>query len=112
MQPVIIRAGKDSAVVIASEGVYELHIDSFTPGTIPMSRLGGYMASFAELLGHSEHVHFARLKPGSLSVAALVDEIAQRKVDKRAKRFATVEDRRPLGKHSGISTISSLKTTR
>jgi hypothetical protein len=83
MQPVIIRAGKDSAVVIASEGVYELHIDSFTPGTIPMSRLGGYMASFAELLGHSEHVHFARLKPGSLSVAALVDEIAQRKLDKR-----------------------------
>jgi hypothetical protein len=65
------------------EGVYELYIDSFTPETIPMSRLAGYMASFAELLGHSEHVHFERLKPGSLSVAALVDEIAQRKVDKR-----------------------------
>jgi hypothetical protein len=57
------------------EGVYELYIDSFTPETIPMSRLAEYMASLAELLGHSEHVHFGKLKPGSLSVAALVDEI-------------------------------------
>ena len=65
------------------EEIYELYIDSFTPETIPMARLADYMANFAELLGHREHVHFGRLKPGSLSVAARVDEIAQRKVDKR-----------------------------
>jgi hypothetical protein len=65
------------------EEVYELYIDSFTPDTIPMARLAGYMASFAELLGHCEHVHFGKLKPGSLSVAARVDQIAQPKVDKR-----------------------------
>jgi hypothetical protein len=41
------------------------------------------MASFAELLGHSEHVHFGKLKAGSLSVVARVDEIAGRKVEKR-----------------------------
>jgi hypothetical protein len=65
------------------EEVYELCIDSFTPETIPMARLADYMASFAELLGHREHVHFGELKPGSLKVGARVDEIARRKVDKR-----------------------------
>src|ERR1039458_6515123 len=65
------------------EEVYEFYIDSFTRETIPMARLADYMASFAELLGHREHVHFGELKPGSLSVAARVDEIAWRKVDKR-----------------------------
>ena len=65
------------------EEIYELYIDSFTPETIPMARLADYMASFAELLGHSEHVHFGKLKAGSLSVAARVDEIAERKVEKR-----------------------------
>ena len=65
------------------EEVYELYIDSFTPETIPMARLADYMASFAELLGHREHVHFGELKPGSLRVGARVDEIARRKVDKR-----------------------------
>ena len=65
------------------EEVYELYINSFTPETIPMARLADYMANFAELLGHREHVHFGSLKPGSLRVAARVDEIAQPKVDKR-----------------------------
>jgi hypothetical protein len=65
------------------EEVYELYIDSFTPETIPMARLADYMANFAELLGNCEHVHFGSLKPGSLSLDARVDEIAQRKVDRR-----------------------------
>ncbi len=68
---------------MSGQDVYELYIDAFTPDTIPMARLAEYMASFAELLGHSDHVHFGRLNPGSLSVAARVDEIAQRKVEKR-----------------------------
>jgi hypothetical protein len=65
------------------EEVYELYIDSFTPETIPMARLADYMSSFAELLGHCEYVHFGKLKPGSLSVAARVDEIGRRKVERR-----------------------------
>lgn len=48
-----------------------------------MARLADYMTSFAELLGHREHVHFGTLKQGSLVVAARVDEIEQRKVEKR-----------------------------
>ena len=65
------------------EHEYELYIDSFTPDTIPLARLADYVGSFAELLGYCEHVHFGNLKPGSLSIAARVDEVAQRKVDKR-----------------------------
>jgi hypothetical protein len=68
---------------MAGEDVYELYIDAFKPQTIPMARLAEYMAAFAELLGHREHVHFKGLKAGSLSVAAAVDEIAQPKVDRQ-----------------------------
>ncbi len=91
--------------------VYELYIDSFTPETIPMARLAEYMASFAELLGHCDHVHFGKLKPGSLSIAALVDGIAQRKVDKRLDEVRFGGDRSPLEEHSRRSTTSSPKTT-
>jgi len=65
------------------EEIYELHIDVFTPETIPMARLADYMTSFAELLGHREHVHFGKVKQGSLVLAAHVDGIAQRKVERR-----------------------------
>lgn len=66
------------------EESYELYIDaSFTPENIPMSRLAQYLASFAELLGHKDHVHFGKLKAGSLRVAARVDEVARPKVDRR-----------------------------
>jgi hypothetical protein len=41
------------------------------------------MTNFAELLGHREHVHFGKLKQGSLVLAARVDEIARRKVESR-----------------------------
>jgi hypothetical protein len=67
------------------EEMYELYIDAFTPETVPMARLADYRTDFAELLGHREHVHFGKLKQGSLVVAARVDEIAQRKVEKRVE---------------------------
>lgn len=63
--------------------VYELYIDALTPATIPMARLSEYMADFAELLGHQEHVHFEGIKPGSLSIACRVEPIAQNKVRRR-----------------------------
>jgi len=63
-QSVINRTGKDGVAVMPGEEIYELYIDSFTPETIPMARLADYTASFAELLGHREHVHFGRLETG------------------------------------------------
>jgi hypothetical protein len=62
---------------------YELQIDAFTPASIPMARLAEYMANFAALLGHEEHVHFDKLKPGSLAVVSRVDPVAQHKVQRR-----------------------------
>jgi hypothetical protein len=65
------------------EGTYELYIDAFRPETIPMCRLAEYMASFAELLGNDEHIRFDKLKSGSLTLAARVNDVAVRKVNKR-----------------------------
>jgi hypothetical protein len=48
-----------------------------------MARLAEYMADFAELLGHQEHVHFEGVKPGSLSLASRVEPVAQNKVRRR-----------------------------
>ena len=62
---------------------YELYIDALTPTTISMGRLAEYMADFAELLGHQEHVHFEAVKPGSLSLQSRVEPIAQNKVRRR-----------------------------
>jgi len=63
--------------------VYELYIDALTPATISMARLAAYMAGFAELLGHQEHVHFGAVKPGSLALLSRVEPIAQNKVRRR-----------------------------
>jgi hypothetical protein len=65
------------------DDVYELYIDAFTPATISMSRLAEYMRDFAEMLGYHEHVHFEKLKAGSLSLATRVDPVAQNKVSRR-----------------------------
>ena len=69
------------------EESYELYIDAFTPANIPMARLAEYMASFAELLGHQDYVHFGKLKSGSLTVAARVDEVARPKVTRRLEEI-------------------------
>lgn len=62
---------------------YELHIDVFSPATIPMARLSEYMADFATLLGHEEHVHFERLAGGSLSILSRIDPVAEVKIQRR-----------------------------
>jgi len=49
-----------------------------------MARLADYTASFAELLGIAS-TSTSEVGTGSLRVAARVDEIAQRKVDKRGR---------------------------
>jgi hypothetical protein len=63
--------------------VYELYIDALGPATISMARLAEYMADFAKLLGHREHVHFEGVRRGSLSVASRVEPIAQIKIRRR-----------------------------
>ncbi|MCW5982859.1 MAG: hypothetical protein KIT09_32520 [Bryobacteraceae bacterium] len=70
---------------------YELHIDAFSPATIPMARLSEYMADFAALLGHEEHVRFEKLVAGSLAIISRVEPIAEFKVQRRLEeaRYGT-----------------------
>ncbi len=63
--------------------IYELYIDALTPATLSMARLAEYLADFAELLGHQEHVHFEAVKPGGLALQSRVEPIAQNKVRRR-----------------------------
>lgn len=76
---------------MSGDDTYELYIDTFTPTSIPMSRLAEYMAGFAMLLGHEEHVHFDKLKSGSLTVVSRIEPVAQNKVQRRLDevRFGT-----------------------
>jgi hypothetical protein len=76
---------------MSGDDTYELYIDAFTPASIPMSRLAEYMAGFAVLLGHEEHVHFDQLKSGSVTVVSRVEPVAWNKVQRRLDevRFGT-----------------------
>ncbi len=45
--------------------IYDFRIDAWTPETIPMARLAAYLAKLAELFGHTDQVHFAKMRRGS-----------------------------------------------
>jgi hypothetical protein len=64
---------------------YELHIDAFTPKTIPMARLAEYLRELANLLGHSKSVHFKAVKKGSVKLVATVEREAVPKVRVRVQ---------------------------
>lgn len=61
---------------------YTLHIDAYSPQTIPMARLAEYLSAFADLLGHKDAVHFKDMKPGSTQVLACVEKEAVPKVER------------------------------
>ncbi len=52
---------------------YTLHIDAYSPETIPMARLAEYMQGLATMLGHEGGVHFDRLDPGSTKLVSRID---------------------------------------
>ncbi len=52
---------------------YTLHIDAYSPETIPMARLAEYMQGFAAMLGQGAGVHFDRLDPGSTQLVSRID---------------------------------------
>lgn len=57
--------------------------DSFTPETLPMERLGEYVATLAKLLGEQTNVHFLGVEAGSAVLVATIDPPAQPKVRER-----------------------------
>lgn len=62
---------------------YRLHIDRFTPQTLPMGRLAEYMSDLAAILGHKEYVHFDKLQSGSAVLVSHVDDEVIPKVFER-----------------------------
>jgi hypothetical protein len=62
---------------------FTLHIDAYTPETIPMERLATYLLEWAVLMGETQSVHFLEVKPGSVRPVAHVAWEAAPKVRKR-----------------------------
>lgn len=72
-----------------SSNEYTLRIDVFTPDTLPMARLAEYMAALADLIGHKESTHFARIEEGSACLVSRVDEQDAPKVQRRLEAVAS-----------------------
>lgn len=68
-------------------GSYTLHINAYSPETIPMARLALYMQQLAALLGHENSVHFKALELGSTRLVSRVDH---EEVPKVAHRLTLV----------------------
>jgi hypothetical protein len=60
-------------------------ISAWTPATLPMKRLTEYMAELSRLFGEQDHVHFNRLRKGSVGVAVKVEYEAAPKVYERLR---------------------------
>jgi hypothetical protein len=77
---------RDALSGMAMSTTYTLHIDAYTPETIPMARLALYMQQLAMLLGHESAVHFEALRPGSTRLVSRVDREDVPKVASRLDR--------------------------
>jgi hypothetical protein len=53
---------------------YRFVLDSYTPDTIPQSRLAEYLADLAELYGHENAVHFVGVEESSLAILSDIGE--------------------------------------
>ena len=62
--------------------------ESFTPDTLPMSRLAEYMSDVADLLGEKTSVHFVRVEAGS---AVLVQEVEHEAYPKIRQRIGDIK---------------------
>ncbi|MGH9904796.1 MAG: hypothetical protein ACRD8U_04320 [Pyrinomonadaceae bacterium] len=62
---------------------YRFTIEAYSPDTIPMVRLGEYMAEFGRLLSNTSSVHFRGIEPGSTVLKAGVEFEAEPKVRRR-----------------------------
>lgn len=68
------------------DDIYRFRIDSFTPETLPMSRLAEYLAELAQLFGSDERVHFRKIQKGSAVLVSQVETVAVPKVRERLSR--------------------------
>lgn len=66
-------------------------INAFSPETIPMERLGQYMAELGTMLGEPRSVRFVRLEPGSTSIVHRVEPEAYPNVERHVNQIALGE---------------------
>lgn len=64
-------------------------IDAYSPTTIPMERLGEYLAALGAMLGEANDVHFEKLVPGSTCILHRVEAEAAPKVEQRIAEVRT-----------------------
>jgi hypothetical protein len=64
---------------------YRFEIDSFTPETIPLSRLAQYLSDLARMMGENSNVHLVRVDKGSTVPIIRVDWEAHPKVKERLR---------------------------
>jgi hypothetical protein len=74
-----------------SEVELRFKIGAYTPKTIPMERLGQYMADLGAMLGEPSEVHFAKLEAGSTVIVHKVKIEALPKVIERVDRVRNGE---------------------
>jgi hypothetical protein len=67
---------------------FRFRIEPYTPETIPMARLAGYLQELAAILGETTAVHFVRLEASSTVVVHRVEHEAVPKVRDRASAVA------------------------
>jgi hypothetical protein len=60
--------------------------DAYTPETIPLERLAGYLSHLATLLGEEPSVHLARIEAGSVKAVCRIQREAVPKVQERLTR--------------------------
>jgi hypothetical protein len=81
-----------------SSNEYTFRIDVFTPDTLPMARLAEYMAALAELIGHKESTHFARIEEGSARLVSRVEEQDAPKVQRRLEAMMSANPPKGIAK--------------
>lgn len=72
---------------------YKFKIDAYSPETIPMVRLGEYMAEFGKLLSNASSVHFRKIEKGSTVLTAGVEFEAEPKIRRRLQATKNAEDK-------------------
>lgn len=86
--------------------VYRFEIDAFTPATIPMQRLAGYMVQLAEILGEPASVHFQKLVKGSTVIATRIQHEAVPKV--RARVSNVRQGNAPVKAMEAYATVNKM----
>jgi len=84
-----IAPAADNEHAMDAPQIYDFRIDAWKPETLPMSRLASYLAKLAELFGHADHVHFAKIRRGCVIQEIHVEQTSAVKVFERLHLVAT-----------------------